>query len=132
MVLSSRLDRVLSRRCCHRGTKVGAPERSVRVGARRGVGAPECQIGVGARLGRILADASRRLMEVVYKDPVGGRFLSCHQFCEEVGCVVVLLGDMMQFDPSELVLELAHLLAVRRHERALAGGLLHDLVYDQL
>ena len=38
----------------------------------------------------------------------------------------------MQFDPLEFVLELAHLLAVCYHERALAGGLLHDLVNDQL
>ena len=71
-------------------------------------------------------------MEVVYKDPFGGWFLSRHQFCEEVSGGVVLSRDMMQFDPSELVLELVHLLAVRRHERALAGGLLHDLVDDQL
>ena len=38
----------------------------------------------------------------------------------------------MQLDPLELALELAHLLAVRCHERALAGGLLQDLVDDQL
>ena len=71
-------------------------------------------------------------MEVVYKDPTGMRFLSGYQFCEEVGDIIVLSRDMMQFDPSELVLELAHLLVVRHHERALAGGLLHDLVDDQL
>ena len=38
----------------------------------------------------------------------------------------------MQFDPSEFVLELAHLLAICCHERALAGGHLHDLIDDQL
>ena len=51
---------------------------------------------------------------------------------EEIGGIIVLSGDMMKFDPSELVLELAHLLIVCRHERALAGGLLHDLADDQL
>ena len=71
-------------------------------------------------------------MEVVYKDTISGRFLSGHQFCEEVGGGVVLSRDMMQLDPFELVLKLAHLLAVHHHERALAGGLLHDLVDDQL
>ena len=54
------------------------------------------------------------------------------QFHEEVGDIIVLLGDMMQFDPSKLVFELAHLLAVCCHERALVEGLLHDLVDDQL
>ena len=38
----------------------------------------------------------------------------------------------MQFDPSKFVLDLAHLLAICCHERAFAGGLLHDLVDDQL
>ena len=38
----------------------------------------------------------------------------------------------MQLDPLEFVLELAHLLVVCRHEGAFAGGLLHDLVDDQL
>ena len=71
-------------------------------------------------------------MEVVYKDPVGGQFPSGHQFCEEVGGIIVLLRDMMQFEPLELTLELAHLLVVHCHERALVGGFLHDLVDDQL
>ena len=52
------------------------------------------------------------------------------QFREEVNDIVVLSGDMMQLDPSELALELAHLLVVRHHERAFAGGFLHDLVDD--
>ena len=71
-------------------------------------------------------------MEVIYEDPVDERFPSGRQFCEEVGSVVVLSRDMMQFDPLKLVLELAHLLAIHHHERALAGGLLYDLVDDQL
>ena len=41
-------------------------------------------------------------------------------------------GDMMQLDPSEFVLELTYLLAVCCHEGGFAGGLLHDLVNDQL
>ena len=108
------------------------PEHLVRVEARRGVDAPRYQIGVGARLGRIFMDADRQLVKVIYKDPIGGRFPSGHQFCEEVESVVVLSRDMMQFDSSELVLDLAHFLAIRCHKRALARGLLHDLVDDQL
>ena len=71
-------------------------------------------------------------MEIVDEDPIWRRNPPGGQFRKEVGGIVVLSGDMMQFDPSELVLELAHLLAVCCHERALAGGLLHDLVDDQL
>ena len=44
--------------------------------------------------------------------------------------MIVLLGDVMQFDPLEFVLELAHLLAVCCHEGAFVGGLLHDLIND--
>ena len=65
-------------RRCHGGAKVRAPEYSVGVRARREVKALECQFGVGACLGRILLDASRWLMEVVYKDPINGRFPSGH------------------------------------------------------
>ena len=71
-------------------------------------------------------------MKVVDEDPIWRQNPPGSQFREEVSGIIVLLGDMMQFDPSELVLELAHLLAVCYHERALAGGLLHDLVDDQL
>ena len=38
----------------------------------------------------------------------------------------------MQLDPLEFVLKLTHLLVVCCHEGAFAGGLLHDLVNDQL
>ena len=38
----------------------------------------------------------------------------------------------MQLEPLEFVLELAHLLAVCCHEGAFVGGLLHDLIDDQL
>ena len=38
----------------------------------------------------------------------------------------------MQLDPLEFVLELAHLLAVYYHEGAFVGGLLYDLINDQL
>ena len=71
-------------------------------------------------------------MKVVDEDPIWRQNLPGSQFYEEIGGIVVHSGDMMQFDPLELVLELAHLLAVCYHERALAGGLLHDLVDDQL
>ena len=136
VVLSSRPDRVPSWQC-HRVTLPwrcqGWSPQALSLGrGTSGVGAPECQIAIGARLGRILSDVGRRLVEVIYKDPIGGRFPSGYQFCEEVGIIVVLLRDMMEFDPSDLVLELAHLLAIHRHERALVGGLLDDLVGDQL
>ena len=71
-------------------------------------------------------------MEIFDEDPSWRRHPPSSQFCEEISDIVVLLGDMMQFDPSELILVLAHLLAVCFHEGALAGGLLHDLVKDQL
>ena len=74
----------------------------------------------------------RWLVEIIDEDPIWIRHPPSSQFCEEVVGIVVLSGDMMQFDPSELVLELMHLLAVCCHERALAGGLLHDSVDDQL
>ena len=53
-------------------------------------------------------------------------------FARKSAASLSFLGEMMQFDPSELVLELAHLLALCYHERAFVGGLLHDLVDDQL
>ena len=71
-------------------------------------------------------------MEVVDEDPAWGRVSPSGQFCKKIGGIVVLSGDVMQLDPLEFVLELAHLLAVCCHEGAFAGGLLHDLVDDQL
>ena len=56
------------------------------------------------------------------KIPLGG------QFCEKIGGIIVLLGDVMQLDPLEFVLELAHLLVVCCHEGVFVGGLLHDLM----
>ena len=71
-------------------------------------------------------------MDVVDEDPARGWILPGGQFCKEIGGVVVLSGDVMQLDPLEFVLELAHLLAVCCHEGAFARGFLHDLVDDQL
>ena len=71
-------------------------------------------------------------MEIIDEDPARRWILPGGQFCEKMGSIVVLSGDMMHFDPSEFVHELAHLLAICYDERALAGGLLHDLVDDQL
>ena len=71
-------------------------------------------------------------MKIIDEYPISRRHPPGSQFCEEISGIVVLLGDMMQFDPSEFILELAHLLAICYHERALVGGLLHDLVDDQL
>ena len=104
----------------------------VGVRAHQGIGAPEYQIGVGMGLGRILQNTGRWFVEIVDEDPIWRHNPPGSQFCEEIDDIIVLLGDMMQFDPSKLVLELAHLLAICCHERALVGGLLHDLVDDQL
>jgi len=71
-------------------------------------------------------------MKVIDEDPIRSRNPPSSQFREEIGSIIVLLGDMMQFDPLEFVLKLAHLLAVCCHEGAFARGLLHDLVNDQL
>ena len=69
-------------------------------------------------------------MDVVDEDPARGWIPSGGQFCKEIDSIVVPLRDVMQFDPLEFVLELAHLLAVC-HEGAFVGGLLHDLIHDQ-
>ena len=71
-------------------------------------------------------------MEIVDEDPTWGRILPGGQFCEKISGIIVLSGDVMQLDSLEFVFELAHLLAVCRHEGAFAGGLLHDLIDDQL
>ena len=71
-------------------------------------------------------------MEVVDEDPARRWISPGGQFCEEIGGIVVLLGDVMQLNSLEFILELAHLLAVCYHEGAFARGLLHDLVDNQL
>ena len=74
----------------------------------------------------------RWLMEIVDEDPARRRIPPGGQFCEKIGGIVVLSGDVMQLDSLEFVLELAYLLAVCRHEGAFAGGVLHDLIDNQL
>ena len=71
-------------------------------------------------------------MDVVDEDPAWGWIPPGGQFCKKIGGIVVLLGDVMQLNPLEFVLELAHLLAVCYHEGAFVRGLLNDLVDDQL
>ena len=69
-------------------------------------------------------------MDVVDEDRAWGRIPPGSQLWEEIGGIVVPLRDVMQFNPLEFVLELAHLLAVCHHVGALVGGLLHDLIND--
>ena len=69
-------------------------------------------------------------MEIIDEDLARRRTSPGGQFCEKIGDIVVLSGDVMQLDPLEFVLDLAHLLAVCCHEGAFAGGLLHDLIND--
>ena len=83
-------------------------------------------------LNRTFQDEGGWLVEIVDEDPARRRMPPSSQLCEEIGGIVVLSGDVMQLDPLEFVLELAHLLTVCCHEGAFAGGLLHDLVNDQL
>ena len=71
-------------------------------------------------------------MEIIDEDPALRRIPPGGQFCEKIGGIVVLSGDVMHLDPLEFFLELAHLLAVCCHEGVFARGLLHDLVNDQL
>ena len=66
------------------------------------------------------------------KSPFGDGTRLTANFARKSAASLSFLGDKMQFDPSEFVVKLAHLLAICCHERALAGGLLHDLVNDQL
>ena len=49
-------------------------------------------------------------MEIVDEDPAQRRISPGGQFCEEIGGIVVLSRDVMQLDPLEFFLELAHLL----------------------
>ena len=69
-------------------------------------------------------------MEVIDEDPAQRWITPGGQFYEKISGIVVLLGDVMQLNPLEFVLELLHLLVVCYHEGAFVGGLLHDLVND--
>ena len=71
-------------------------------------------------------------MKVINEDPIWRRNPPGSQFCKKIGGIVVLSGDMMPLDSLEFVPKLAHLLVVCHHEGAFAGGLLHDLIDDQL
>ena len=104
-------------RRCHGGTRVGALGR---------------RVGVGVCLDRTFQDEGGQLVEIVDEDPAQRWLPPGGQFCDKIGGIVVLLGDVMQLDPLEFVLEPTHLLAVCHHEGAFTGGLLHDLVNDQL
>ena len=57
-------------------------------------------------------------MDIIDEDPARGWIPPGGQFCEEIGGIIVPSRDVMQFDPLEFVLELAHLLDVCRHEGA--------------
>ena len=55
-------------------------------------------------------------MDIVDEDPAWGWIPPGGQFREKIGGIVVPSRDVMQFNPLEFVLELAHLLAVCHHE----------------
>ena len=58
-------------------------------------------------------------MKVVDEDPVWRQNPPGSQFCEKIGGIIVLSGDMMQLNPLEFVLKFVHLLAVCCHEGVL-------------
>ena len=66
------------------------------------------------------------------KTPLGDGSRLTANFARKSAAPLPFRGDVMQLDPLEFVLELAHLLVVCCHEGAFVGGLLHDLINDQL
>ena len=80
-------------------------------------------VGVRVCLGRTFQDTSGWLVEVIDEDPAWGQASPGGQFCKKISGIIVLSGDMMQLDPLEFVLELAHLLAVHYHEGLLKEDL---------
>ena len=89
--LASQLDRVLPLRRRHGGTGVGAPERWLGVGVRT----PGRWLGIGVCLDWTFQDAGKQLMEIIDEDPARGRIPPGGQFCEKIGGIVVLSGDVM-------------------------------------
>ena len=81
---------------------------------------------------RTFQDVGGWLVEIVDEDPARGWISFGGQICKEISSIVVPSRDMIQFNPLEFVLELAHLLVVCCHEGAFARGLLLDLVDDKL
>ena len=71
-------------------------------------------------------------MEIVMKIPLEDGSRLAANFVRKSAAPLSFWGDVMQLDPLEFVLKLAHLLAVCCHEGVFTGGLLHDLVNDQL
>ena len=51
-------------------------------------------------------------MKVIDEDPIWRQNPPDNKFCEKISNIIVLSRYMMQFDPLEFVLELAHLLAI--------------------
>ena len=48
-------------------------------------------------------------MKVIDEDPIWRQNPPGSQFCKKIGGIIVLSGDMMQSNPLEFFLELAHL-----------------------
>jgi hypothetical protein len=71
-------------------------------------------------------------VEVVDEDLTGGGILLGCRLGECISIIDVLSRDVMQLDSSKLVLQFAHLQAVRIHEGAFTVGILHDLIHYQL
>ena len=59
------------------------------------VGAPECQVGVGVCLDWTFKDVGKWLVKVIDEDPIRRWNPPGSQFCEKIGGIIVLSGDMM-------------------------------------
>ena len=112
----------------HGGTGVRASEHWLGDGVR----APRHWLGIRVCLDQTFQDAGGWLVEIIDEDPARRQIPPSGQFGEKIGGIVVLSRHMMQLDPLEFVLKLMHLLAVCCHEGVFVGGLLHDLVNNQL
>ena len=71
-------------------------------------------------------------MQILGEDVRGNRRSPRGYFCQLVRSLVVSSGDVVEFEPEELVLQAPNLIAVGFHLRVVAVGVLHDLVDDEL
>jgi hypothetical protein len=83
------------------------------------------------RLGRVVG-LDGGLMQVSGEDVRGNRCPPRGYLSQLVRSLVVSSGDVVEFEPVELVLQAPNLIAVGFHLRVAAVGVLHDLANDEL
>jgi hypothetical protein len=69
---------------------------------------------------------------VLYEHTQQGLFTNRPESGEGVGCLIVMVEDMMKFKVAKLLLELPYLLAVCRHAGVMTIQLPQDLIDDEL